>query len=71
MASVSKEHAMKMRFLPLLLTLPLAAQAPAAKAPAAAPAAEPTVGAAWARSPQRRWAIRRWDRTASRPRPRS
>ena len=37
---------MKMRFLPLLLTLPLAAQAPAAKAPAAAPAAEPTVGAA-------------------------
>ena len=37
---------MKMRFLPLLLTLPLAAQAPAAKAPASAPAAEPTVGAA-------------------------
>ncbi len=39
---------MKTKFVALLLALPLAAQAPAPKAPAAppAPAAEPTVGAA-------------------------
>ena len=37
---------MRMRFLSLLLALPLAAQTPASKAPAAAPATEPTVGAA-------------------------
>jgi hypothetical protein len=46
MASLSKEHAMKMTILALLLALPLAAQVPAPKASAPAPAAEFTVGAA-------------------------